>query len=92
MKKPARKSSTKHSTKRRQIIVLVDSAKNYYEIPRAVLERSRVSKSRKEQVKAALQNEPTIFKYIGHRNIPGGIAMRPFKGGRALHYAGFYLK
>jgi len=88
MNKPA----TKHSGRRRQIIVLVDGAKNYYELPRAILERSRVSESRKAEVVAALKNEPTVFKYIGNRNIPGGIATRPFKGGRALHYAGFYLK
>jgi len=92
MKKPARKSTTKRSGSRHQIIVLVDAVENYYEIPRAILERSRVSEDRKEEVKAALQNEPTIFKYIGHTNIPGGIAIPPFKGGRALHYAGFYLK
>ena len=55
MKKPATKSSKKRPSKRRQIIVLVDGAENYYELPRAVLERSRVSDRRKAEVTAALE-------------------------------------
>jgi hypothetical protein len=92
MKKPATKSSKKRPSKRQQIIVLVDGAGNYYEVPRAALERSRVSESRKKKVAAALEDVSGEFKYIGHTNIPGGIANDPFKGGRALHYTGFYLK
>ena len=92
MKKPATKSSEKHPSKRQQIIVLVDGAENYYELPRATLERSRVSDSRKAEVAAALEDVPSEFKYIGHANIPGGIAdAPPFAGGRQLHYGGFYL-
>jgi hypothetical protein len=92
MKKPATKSSKKRPSKRQQIIVLVDGAGNYYELPRAILERSRVSESRKAKVVAALEDAPSEFKYIGHTNIPGGVAAAPLKGGRALHYTGFYLK
>ncbi len=92
MKKSATKSSKKRPSKRRQIIVLVDGAENYYELPRAVLERSRVSDRRKAEVTAALEDVPSEFKYIGHANIPGGIAHAPqFVGGRQLHYGGFYL-
>jgi hypothetical protein len=92
MKKPATKSSKKRPSKRQQIIVLVDDAGNYYELPRATLERSKVSRSRTAKVAAALEDVPSEFRYIGHANIPGGVAAAPFKGGRALHYAGFYLK
>lgn len=92
MKKSATKSSKKRPSKRRQVIVLVDGAGNYYELPRATLERSRVSESRKAKVAAALEDMPSEFEYIGLTNIPGGIAIAPFKGGRALHYTGFYLK
>jgi hypothetical protein len=92
MKKPATKSSKKRPSKRRQIIVLVDGAGNYYELPRAMLERSRVSDRRKAKVAAALEDVPAEFEYIGNANIPGGIAHAPkFLGGRQLHYAGFYL-
>jgi hypothetical protein len=91
MKKPAKKSPKKRPTKKRQIIVLKDGADNYYEIPRAVLERSRVSERRKAKVVAALEDVPSEFTYIGQPNIPGGITTAPFKGGRQLHYAGFYL-
>jgi len=89
--KTARKGSKKRSSKRRQVIVLVDGAGNYYELPRAALERTRVSDARKKEVAAALQNEPSCFQWIRNSTIPGSIATTPFKGGRALHYAGFYL-
>lgn len=91
MKKAAKKNSTERRTKRRQIIVLVDGAGNYYELPRAILERSRVDERRKKEVQKELRNEPNEFWYIGAVNIPGSVASAPFKGGRALHYAGFYL-
>jgi hypothetical protein len=91
MKKPARKSPKKRPIKKQQIIVLKDGAGNYYELPRATLERSRVSDRRKAKVSAALEDVPSEFTYIGQPNIPGGISAAPFKGGRQLHYAGFYL-
>ena len=83
MKKPA--------MKRQQIIVLVDGAGNYYELPRARLERSRVSDRRKKEVAAALEDVPRLFRYIRRSTIPGSIAAAPFEGGRQLHYAGSYL-
>jgi hypothetical protein len=92
MKKPATKSSQKRPSKRQQIIILVDGAGNYYELPRATLERSRVSDHRKAKVAAALEDVPIEFEYIGSPNIPGGIAKAPqFVGGRQLHYGGFYV-
>ena len=90
MKKPAAKSSEKHPSKRQQIIVLVDGAGNYYELPRATLERSRVKESRKTEVAAAVEDVPTQFGYIRKSTIPGSMAADPFKGGRQLRYAGFY--
>ena len=91
MKKAARKSSKKRPIRKKQIIVLMDGAGNYYELPRATLERSRVSDRRKAKVAAALEDVASEFTYIGQPNIPGGIATAPFEGGRQLHYAGFYL-
>jgi hypothetical protein len=89
-KQPATKRSKK-PIKHQQIIVLMDGAGNYYELPRAALEGSRVSDRRKAKVAAALEDVATEFTYIGQPNIPGGIAAAPFVGGRRLHYAGFYL-
>jgi hypothetical protein len=91
MKKPARKRSKKPPIKRQQIIVLVDGAGNYYEFPRAVLERSRVSGRRKEEVKRALENVLEESGYIGAPVIPGSIVTSPVVGSQALRYAGFYL-
>jgi hypothetical protein len=91
MKKAVRKSSKKRPIRKKQIIVLMDGAGNYYELPRATLERSRVSDRRKAKVAAALEDVASEFTYIGQPNIPGGIAAAPFEGGRQLHYAGFYL-
>jgi hypothetical protein len=88
MKKPTKKPSGKQQ----QIIVLADHAGNYYELSRATLERSRVDDRRKKKVEEDLQNKPEEFRYIGAVNIPGSIAADPLKGGRALHYAGFYLR
>ena len=85
MKKPTTKSS------RQQIIVLKDGDKNYYELTRATLERARESEDRKKEVAEALKNPPRLFTYIRRSTIPGSIAAAPFKGGRQLHYAGFYL-
>jgi hypothetical protein len=81
-----------HKTEKQQMIVLVDGAGNYYELPRAVLERSRVKEHRKAKVAAALQDVPSEFAYIGNPHIPGGIAKAAqFMGGRQLHYGGFYV-
>jgi hypothetical protein len=91
MKKPATKSSKKPSSKRQQIIVLVDGAGNYYELPRAALERSRVSDRRKEEVKRALEDVLEESGYIGAPVIPGSIVTSPLVGSQALRYAGFYL-
>jgi hypothetical protein len=92
MAKPATKAAKKKSpVRRQQIIVLVDGAGNYYELPRAALERSRVSEGRKEKVAAALEDVPGHFAHIAAPTIPGSIATAPFVGGRQLHYAGFYL-
>jgi hypothetical protein len=91
MKKSATKSSKKSSTKRQQMIVLVDGAGNYYEFPRTVLERSRVSARRKKEVQRALENVLEESGYIGAPVIPGSIVSSPLAGSQALRYAGFYL-
>ena len=91
MKKPATKSSKKARKKRQQIIVLVDGAGNYYELPRATLERSRVKEHRKKEVAAALKDEPPVLQWIQRPTIPGSVVSTPFKGGRHLRYAGYYL-
>jgi hypothetical protein len=91
MKKTPTKGSKRRPTKKQQIIVLTDGAGNYYELPRATLERSRVSERRKEKVAAALKDMPSQFTWIKRATIPGSTAAAPFEGGRALHYAGFYL-
>jgi hypothetical protein len=78
--------------KRQQMIVLMDGAGNYYEVPRKTLERSRVSERRKKKVAAALEDEPSQFAYIRNSTVAGSIATAPkFEGGRQLHYAGHYL-
>src|SRR5919198_6132310 len=74
---------------KQQLIVLMDGAGNYYELPRATLERSRVKESRKKKVAAAIKDLPRQFTYIRKSTIPGSMAADPFKGG--LRYAGFYL-
>jgi hypothetical protein len=91
MKKPATTSSKKPSIKRQQIIVLVDSAGNYYELQRATLERSKVSDRRKEKVKRALEDVLEESGYIGAPVIPGSIVTNPVVGSQVLRYAGFYL-
>ena len=91
MKKRAAKVTKKPSRKRQQIIVLVDGVGNYYEIPRETLERARVEPARKEGVVAAIQDVPTQVAHILLSSIPGSTMTAEFKGGRHLHYAGFYL-
>jgi|SRR5919197_1560324 hypothetical protein len=92
MKKSAKKTSKKRPSKRQQMIVFADGAGNYYELPRATLERSRVSDARKKKVAAALKDIPAEFGYITAPTIPGTIVSAPFVGGRQLHYAGYYLR
>jgi hypothetical protein len=50
-----------------------------------------VNARRKEKVKRALEDRDAEFIYINAPTIPGSIVAAPFKGGRQLHYAGFYL-
>src|SRR5437588_10459980 len=92
MRKSAKKRPSKRPTKRQQMIVLVDRAGNYYEFPRATLERSRVKKHRKKQVAAALKDEPPLFQWIQRPIIPGSVVSTPLKGGPHLQYAGHYLR
>jgi hypothetical protein len=92
MRKPAKKKSKKKSPiKKQQIIVLVDGAGNYYELPRATLERSRVSDRRKKKIAAAMGKMAPILRYIPGTAIPGGIAPPKFVEAQQLRYAGFYL-
>jgi len=91
MKKPATKRSKKPLSKRQQMIVLVDGAGNYYEFPRAALERAKVSAGRKEEVKRALKNVLEESGYINAPAIPGSIVASPLVGSQALRYGGFYL-
>jgi hypothetical protein len=91
MKKQPAKKSSNPPIKRQQIVVLVDGAGNYYELPRSTLERSRVDDRRKKKVEDDLEDRPAEFIYINAPTIPGSIVAAPFVGGRQLHYAGFYL-
>lgn len=77
--------------KKQQIIVLMDGAGNYYEVPRATLERSRVSDRRKKTVIAALEECEATHLYIKASAIPGSIAADKFVGAHQLYYVGFYL-
>jgi hypothetical protein len=88
MKKPARKRPSKPRPKK-QMIVLVDSAGNYYEFPRATLERCRVSDRRKKEVEAAFEPILQRWSYIPGTAIPGSVAAPSFV---ELRYAGFYLR
>jgi hypothetical protein len=90
MKKRPTKRPRKRPIKQQQIIVLVDGAGNYYELPRATLERSKVKAHRKKKVAAALKDEPAVFRYIQRPTIPGSVVS--IKGGHQLRYAGFYLR
>lgn len=94
--KTSRKIATTTTRKKptgrmQQIIVLVDGAGNYYEIPRPIFERSRVARARKAKVAAALLDPAVEFAHIVLSTIPGSTATKEFKGGRQLHYAGYYL-
>ena len=86
-----KKAAKKRPIKQQQIIVLADIAGNYYEFPRATLERSRVKEHRKKQVAAALKDEPPVFQWIQRPTIPGSVVSTPLKGGPRLQYAGYYL-
>jgi hypothetical protein len=91
MKKRITKRPRKRPVKQQQIIVLMDGAGNYYELPRATLERSRVKEHRKKEVAAALKDEPPVLQWIQRPTIPGSVVAPSFKGGRHLRYAGYYL-
>ncbi len=93
MKKQPAKKSSKPRVKHQQVIVLVDGAENYYEMPRAALERSRVSERRKKKIVETLEDKDKEceFIYINQATIPGSTVSGPMTGGRQLHYAGFYL-
>jgi hypothetical protein len=86
------KNPPKKDLKKQQMIVLVDGDDNYYEFPRAVLEQAKVSESRKEEVKAALDDVLEESGYINAPVIPGAIVSQPVRTSQALSYAGFYLK
>jgi hypothetical protein len=60
MKKPAKKPPGQ----KQQIIVLVDSAGNYYELPRATLEACKVSGSRQNIVASQLNAVASQTGYI----------------------------
>jgi hypothetical protein len=75
-----------------EIIVLVDGADNYYELPRQLLESTRVPASQEDDVKQKLEDVPSVFDHISISNIPGSTATAEFAGGRQLHYAGHYLR
>ena len=87
MKNPPKKDS-----KKQQMIVLVDGDDNYYEFPRAVFDKAKVSEDRKEEVKAALEDVLEESGYINAPVIPGAIVSQPVRTSQALSYAGFYLK
>jgi hypothetical protein len=91
MKKSATKRS-KSAAKREQVIVLKDGVGNYYTLPRAMIERARVNRRRKKKIEKELEDEDCITTWIKRATIPGSIAAAAFKGGRALHYAGYYLR
>ncbi len=92
MRKLAKKKPKKKSPiKKQQIIVLVDGAGNYYELPRATLERSRVSDRRKKKIAAAIARPSPAWHYIPSTAVPGGILPSKFVGAQQLRYAGFYL-
>jgi hypothetical protein len=84
--------SKRRRVEEEQIIVLMDAEGHFYELPRATLEKSRVPEAQKDAVEEKLKDVPEKFVWIHRTAVPGSIAAAPFEGGRALHYAGFYLK
>lgn len=86
-----KKRAKKPPSKRQQMIVFVDNAGNYYELPRKVFLRSKVSGPRKAEVKRALEDVVEESGYINAPAIPGSIVTNPLAGSQALRYAGFYL-
>jgi hypothetical protein len=91
MKKTPAKKSAKPTSRREQMIVLVDGADNYYEFPRSILQRSKVSAKRKKEVQRALECVLEESGYINAPFIPGSIVNKPLASSQALRYAGFYL-
>lgn len=88
MKKPAKKPPGQ----KQQIIVLVDSAGNYYELPRAKLETFKVKDSRKELVASSLNDVAAQTGYINAPTIPGSIVSNPVENSQVLRYVGFYVR
>ena len=91
MKKRPTQRSKKPPRQRRQMVVFVDGAKNYYELSRAALERRKVSARRKKKVAEALEDVDAMYTYIKSSAIPGSTAGTKFVGGEGLAYAGFYI-
>lgn len=87
----AAEKKSKKGGERRQMIVLVDRAGNYYELTRDMLEESRVPKSRLSGVKKALEQAIAESSYINAPNIPGSVVAGFFVPD-ALSYAGAYVK
>ena len=83
--------SKRRRIKREQIIVFMDSEGHFYRLPRATLEASRVPDAEEDDVEKSLKDVPEKFVWIHRTAVPGSIAAAPLEGGRALHYAGFYL-
>jgi hypothetical protein len=92
MKEPARKTSTKTRGQRLQMVVLLDSAGNYYELSRETLQRSKVPDDQVEEVKQALMNVLSESGYINAPHIPGSIVAAFVLPEKALRYVGSYLK
>ena len=84
--------SKRRRIEQEQIIVLMDDEGHFYELPRATLDASRVPEAQEDEVEKKLKDPPEKFVWIHRTAVPGSIAAAPFEGGRALHYAGFYLK
>ena len=84
--------SKRRRIKREQIIVFMDSEGHFYRLPRATLEHGRVPEAQEDEVEGKLKDVPEKFVWIHRTAVPGSIAAAPLEGGRALHYAGFYLR
>jgi hypothetical protein len=88
-KKMASKRPKKRPTKKQQMIVLADNAGNYYELPRATIERARVSDQRKQKLAATVKTVGIQWRYIPSTGIPGSIAAAAEV---ELRYVGHYHK
>jgi hypothetical protein len=91
MKKRVTERSTRPVSQRKQMVVFVDGAKNFYELSRTALQRHKVSARRKREVAEALEDVEAAYTYIKASAIPGSTAKTRFVGGAELAYAGFYI-